>query len=171
MPPETTLNHFRALRGNISPEYLDEWIDIRLIADLTDQVGRLLWFPSIAFLVMLAARNQFTDHWPWSSALITIFTLNFSLAIISVIILQQAARKAKRDALDHLGEKIKRVQASIAPSAPANNAAQAKDLFDEIEGLHRGAFARPWENPVFGAILLPSGVTVLIQLLMWFNNR
>ena len=44
-------------------------------------------------------------------------------------------------------------------------------LLDEIKNIRRGAFARLWENPVFGAILLPSGGTALIQIIAWASSR
>ena len=94
--PATT-DHFSRLRGDVDRRYLDEWIDLQLIADLTERVGRLVYYPSIVFFLLLLARNEWWDHWPWPWVLITIFVCNFPLAATSVVILQNAARKAKRD--------------------------------------------------------------------------
>jgi hypothetical protein len=169
--PATTLAFFKGQRGDVSPQYLDEWIDTQLIADLTEGVGALLWFPGIVFLLMLAALNQWTDNWTAPNGLVIILCLNFLLSIASIVILQRAAVRAKEQAEESLYAKVKRAQAIAAPSPQSNDAAQAEKLLDEIRNLRRGAFRGFWENPVVGAILLPSGGTAFLQLVMWLAGR
>lgn len=169
--PETTRVYYQSLRGDVAEEFLDEWIDTQLIADLTERAQKLLWLPSFVFFLMLATRWSWTDHWPWSTALGIIIILNFFLAFTSVIILQLAARRAKKRAEADLLAKVKKAQAVIAVNAPANNAAQAEKLLDEIRDLKRGAFVGFWENPALGAVFLAPGGTALIQLLVWVANR
>ena len=168
--PATT-DHFSRLRGDVDRRYLDEWIDLQLIAELTERVGRLVYYPFIVFFLLLLARNEWWDHWSWPWPLITIFVCNFALAVISVIILQNAARRAKRTAEATLDAKVKRLQAAIAESQLKNNANQAEKLLEEIRSLRRGAFVPFWENPVLGAILLPSGGTAVLQMLVLAMGR
>lgn len=150
--------------------YLDEWIDLQLIADLTEHVGRLVYYPFIVFLLLLLARNDWWDRWPWPWSLIIIFVGNLTLAASSVVILQTAARKAKHEAEATLEAKVKRLQAAIAESPAANDANQAEKLLEEIRNLRRGAFVPLWENPVLGAILLPSSSVAAFQILIWLVN-
>src|SRR5215471_17271725 len=96
---------------------------------------------------------------------------NFLLAVTSVSILQNAARKAKRDAEATLEAKVKRLQAITAESQAKNNANQAEKLLEEIRHLRRGAFVPIWENPILGAILLPSSGTAVFQMLFWLMGR
>lgn len=168
--PATTLQRFHELRGGVEETYLEEWIDVQLIADLTERVGGLLWFPSIVFCVMLASLIQWTDHWPTSPGLLIVLGLNFAIAIASVVILQRAAKQARAKAEESLDAKVKSAQALAAPSRRENDAAQAQKLLDEIRTLKRGAFVGFWESPVLGAALVPSGGTALLQLLFWFSN-
>jgi hypothetical protein len=168
--PLATTNHFSRLRGDVDRRYLDEWIDLQLIADLTAQVGRLVYYPFIVFFLLLLARNEWWDRWPWPWPLITIFILNLTLAAASVIILQNAARKAKNEAIVTLEAKVKRLQAAMAESQVQNNVNQAKELLEEIRTLRRGAFVPFWENPVFRSILLPSGGAVVLQILIWLMS-
>lgn len=169
--PATTRRHFSRLKGGIDEEYLDEWIDLQLIAELTEQVGRLIYFPSCLLLLMILARNSWWDHWAWPVSLIVVFACNFILALASVVILQTAARAAKRRAEASLAAKIKKLQAQAAPSAAQNNATQAEKLLDEIQHLDRGAFVPFWDNPVVGALFLSSGGTTALQLFIWFMGR
>ena len=169
--PPASSRHFARLRGNVDKEFLDEWIDLQLIAELTERVGRLVYYPSFVYLLLLVARNDWWDHWTWPIPLVIIFICNLVLALASVIILQRSARKAKQAAEATLEAKIKQLQAANAPSKSASDATQAERLLDEIRNLRRGAFAPFWENPVLGAVLVPSGGTALLQLLIWFMGR
>ncbi|HKX62593.1 MAG TPA: hypothetical protein VJS65_12125, partial [Verrucomicrobiae bacterium] len=169
--PKQTREHFQEQRGRISGDYLDEWIGTRLIADLTDRVGRLLWFPSLVLLLLLTARLPFWDRWPWHTAHIIMMVLNITLALASVLILQAAARQAKNAAEERLTEKIARLRAETAPSPTHNNAAQAEKLLDEIRDIHHGAFVPFWENPVLGALLVGPGGLSILQIIVWSFTR
>jgi hypothetical protein len=166
--PEATRRYFSRIRGDINEAYLDEWIDVQLIANLTERIGRLVYFPAGLLLLLLLARTSWWDNWSWPPSLVLTYLLNFVLALASVIILQHAAKRAKREAEESLAEKVKRIAARNAPSADANDASQAEKLLEEIRGLRRGAFVPFWENPVVGAIFVSSGGTTLLQLLIWF---
>jgi hypothetical protein len=165
--PSTTMSYFRSQRGDLGEEYLEEWIDIQLVADLTERVGRLLWFPGIVFFVMLASLNSWTDHWPMSKGLMLVLVTNLGLSIVSVVILQRAAQAARCKAESSLAAKLKRAEAVAAPSTEANDARQAEKLLEEIRTLRRGAFVGFWQNPALSAVLVPSGGTAMIQLLLW----
>ena len=114
------------------------------------------------------ARNEWWDRWPWPWTYITISVINLVLAAASIIILQNAARKAKNEAEATLAAKVKRLQAATAESEVKNNTNQAERLLEEIRSLRRGAFVPFWENPVLGAVLLPSSGLALLQMLIWF---
>lgn len=172
--PEATRRHFARQRGDIDEDflnYLNDWIDLKLIVDLTERVGKLVYYPAVLLFVLLLARNGWWDTLTWSAPLILVFTFNLLLALASVVILQRAAREAKSAAEDSLATKVKLLEASTAPSVEQNNANQAKQLLDEIRNLRQGAFAPFWENPVVGALFLSSGGTTALQLMIWFMNR
>jgi hypothetical protein len=169
--PKATRRYFSDQMGRIDDEYLDEWIDLQLIADLTEQVGRLVYYPAGLVLLMLVARNSWWDCWTWPVSFIVVFILNFILALASVVILQCAAKEAKRKAEGSLAAKVKKLQAQTAPSQAQNNASRAQELLKEISALHRGAFVPFWENPVVGAVFLSSGGTTILQVAILFMGR
>ncbi len=169
--PEATRAHFSRQMGRLEDEYLDEWIDLQLIADLTEKVGRLVYYPAILFVLMMLARNTWWDAWTWPTSLLVVFGLNFLLALASVVILQHSAKEAKHRAEQSLVAKVRRIQAQIAPTSAQHSAARAEELLKEIRQLDRGAFVPFWENPVVGALFLSSGGTTLIQGLVWFLGR
>ena len=169
--PEATYQHFSSSLGEIQPEYLDEWIDLQLIAEVTERVGRLVYYPCWLLLALVLARNGWWDTLSWPTPLILVFAFNVVLALASAVTLQLAARRAKRYAERSLDKKVQRLQAGPEPSARENQANQASRLLDEIRDLRRGAFVPFWQNPVVGAIFASSGSMTLIQLAIWFMGR
>jgi hypothetical protein len=168
--PKATREYFSALRGGTPGHLLDEWIDLRLIAEVTERVGVLIYFPFIVFFILLLSRNQWWDLWPWSPSLITIFALNLVLAVAGVVILQRSARRARTLALASLQTKLDQLRgaAAITETQKAQNSlGQAEKLLEEIQGLDTGAFAGFWQNPLVGALLVPSGGTAVIELVQY----
>jgi hypothetical protein len=169
--PEATRRHFSQQLGGIDEDYLDEWIDLQLIADLTERVGRLVYYPAILIFLLLLSRYNWWDCWTWPTYTILIFVFNFVLSLASVVILQRSAKEAKAKAEKSLEAKVKRAQARSAPTAAQNTTDQAQQLLEEIRGLNRGAFVPFWENPVVGAVFGASGGTTILQLVFWLTAQ
>lgn len=169
--PLATRRHFARQMGNVSDDYLDEWIDLQLIAELTERVGRLIYYPTLLVMLLIVARNDWWDAWPWPLALVVCFGFNFVLALAGIVVLQRAAKAAKRTAERSLTEKVRMLRARLQPTVEANDAARGQEVLAEIRKLHRGAFVPFWENPVVGAIFLSSSGTTVLQLFIWFMAR
>jgi hypothetical protein len=169
--PESTRRHFARVNGNLDEAYLDEWIDIQLIAELTEYIGGMVYYPFFVFGLLLIARNESWAQWSWPVYLVSIFGFNLLLAVASVLILQLAAGQTKSLALANLKAKVKRLQNLAAPSKIESDSTQAERLLDEIRQIRRGAFAKTWESPLFGAMLVPSGGLTIVQGLIWVLSR
>ena len=87
---------------HIDDTLMAEWIDMKLIEQLTERVGKLVYCPFIVVFILLVSRNSWLDHWAWPPSLIIIFGLNLALAAASMIILQNAALKARDIGLEDL---------------------------------------------------------------------
>jgi hypothetical protein len=169
--PASTRAAFKKVRGEIHENHLDEWIDLQLIADLTEQVGRLLYFPFIIFAILLVSRNSIWDRWPWPLGLVIIFSLNLVFAVTSVLILQHAAKKAREVAIETLLDKINTFKGVTSSNPTQNSLSRAEELLEELRNIRRGAFSPFWENPVVGAVLLPSGSAAIIELVTYFLSH
>ena len=146
---------------------LAEWIDMKLIEQLTERIGRLVYYPFIVFFIMIVSRNSWLDRWPWPPSLVIIFGLNLALAAASMIILQNAALKARDAGMETLRAKVEAAEQKAAPTPEANQAAVGRKLLEELQSLDKGAFAPFWQNPLIGAILIPSGGSVVLELLAY----
>ena len=138
---------------------------------ISEPVGRSIYWPCIAVLLMLVARNPWWDNWPWHWPLVLIFCVNIGLAAASSIILQRAASAARRNGIQRLKEKLNEKRRKLAGSVIEHESSQAELLIDEINNLQRGAFAPISKNPLVGALLLNSSGLVLVQILVTFFSK
>jgi len=169
--PEATYQHFSQTVGEVKQENLDEWIDLQIIAEVTERVARLVYYPCWLLFALVLARNGWWDTLSWPTALIVVFALNLILAMASAVTLQRAARKAKRAAEHSLEKKVRLLESRTAPSPEKNQVDQTAKLLEQIRDLKRGAFVPFWQNPVVGAISLSSGSMTLIQMVIWLMGR
>jgi hypothetical protein len=163
--PEATLKYFARQRSLDDDALLQEWIDLQMIADLTETVGKLVYWPFIVLLLILLARNPWWDHWTWNWPLMVTFGINAVLAAVSSIILQRAAVTAREIGVKHLEEKVNEKRRKAAVSIAQHESNSAELLLEEIHELQRGAFAPISKNPLVGALLLNSSGVVLVEML------
>jgi hypothetical protein len=163
--PEATLSHFKNERAIKADSLIEEWIDLQLIADLTEPIGRVVYWPFIALLLMLVARNSWWDRWPWHWPLVLVFVLNLGLAAASYLILQRAAKHARALGVRNLKAKVNQKESEAAKSVAEHEASQAEKLLDEISNLRRGAFVPFSKGPLVGGLLVNSSGLVLVELL------
>jgi len=169
--PEATLRHFARERSIEDQSLLDEWIDTQLIADLTEPVGHIVYWPFLGFLLLLLARNSWWDHWTWPWPLVAIFGINIALTSASYIILRRAALDAQKAGVESLKVKVGQKQRQVAPSVLVHESNQATMLLEEINNVRRGAFAPLSKNPLVGGLLVNSSGVVLIELLIMFFSK
>ncbi len=61
--------------GAIEPRDFEHWFDVRFIAQLTDSVGKLIYYPFIIIAIMVAARWRYFDNWDWPMSLIIVYMI------------------------------------------------------------------------------------------------
>ncbi len=168
---DVTRKHFSREAGNIDLRYIDGWIGLQLIVELTEQVGRLVYYPTGILMLLLLARNGWWDAWACPLMYLLVFGLNLLLALASVFILQRTAKNSKTRAEGKLAAEAKRLQAKTARSPAENDANQAAQLLEEMHKLRRGAFVPFWENPIVTTLFASSGGITILQILIWAMGR
>jgi hypothetical protein len=172
--PEATLKYFGDLRGRIDDDALAEFIDVKIIAEITDRVGLMLYFPAIILFLMLLAYNTFTFVWPWRPSWILIMFCHFAVALLSMVILQNSAKRARDACVASLEAKIQQARSAHAATDQERTTAaltEGEKLLEEMRGLRSGAFVGFAGNPVVGALLVPSGGTVVLELIRYFLEK
>ncbi len=134
---------------------------IDLIAQRTGVVNRLIRYPFIALLIMVAARNDYFDIWNYPLLLILSWSLNVALALLGAFLLYQSASKAKATMLAGLSRQM--VQALGTGKDHDVRVKQIQYVIDEVEANEQGAFVPFYQQPVIESSLY--GVVALLQYL------
>jgi hypothetical protein len=152
---------------------LSPYHEILFVAQRTQVVARLIWYPLIVLSLMFVARSSFFDNWTWPASLVIIFALNAAWPIGSAVLLRRAAEQLRDDALSDLERsRIESLQLSatqlrddalsdLERSRIESRATDTRETLDEliaeVRGLKKGAFAPLTEQPFVRAIIVPSG--------------
>ena len=134
---------------------------IDLIAQRTGVVNRLIRYPFIGLLIMVAARNDYFDIWNYPSILIVAWSLNVALALMGAFLLYQSASKAKAAMLAGLSRQM--VQALGTGKDHDVRVKQIQHVIDEVEANEQGAFVPFYQQPVIESSLY--GIVALLQYL------
>jgi hypothetical protein len=154
---------------NTDSECLEDWLDIQIVTELTEQVGKLVYYPTILLVLLLLARSGWWENWAWPTGYIFSFLCGLLLALASVLILQNTAKQSKQKAEKNL--ELKAAQAHAREEPPRSKASQAEKLLDELRNLKRGAFVPFWQNPVVTAFFASSGGITALQIGIWLLGR
>ncbi|MDX1439415.1 MAG: hypothetical protein R3284_05885, partial [Rubricoccaceae bacterium] len=85
--PPATLERLGHDEGT-DPGYLSEWIDVRFVARLTEQVSYFIYYPFVVLFLIVISRLDLFDSWDTSWSLGIIFLASGLCAIGNAIILE-----------------------------------------------------------------------------------
>jgi hypothetical protein len=134
---------------------------VDLIGKRTEVVNRLIRYPFIALLILIAARNDYFDIWNYPLLLLFSWAVNVVLALLAAYLLYQAASQAKTAMLDGLSRKMVQVLGSGKDHDVRMK--QVQFIIDEVEGHQQGAFVPLYQQPVIESSLY--GLVALLQYL------
>jgi len=134
---------------------------VDLIAQRTDVVNRLIRYPFIALLIMIAARNEYFDIWNYPYLLLLSWSVNVLLALLGAFLLYQSASQAKASMLAGLNRQI--VQTLGIGKDHDVRVRQIQHVIGEVEANEQGAFVPLYQQPVVESSLY--GLVALLQYL------
>jgi hypothetical protein len=148
------------------PRLLREYLGIDLIAQATEVIGQLIYYPFVVISLMIISRSGVFDHWSWPLPLLIIVGFNIGYATFSVSYLRRTAERARQQSLHRLNDIL--ISFTAAGEAEGKEARTIRETAILIAAEHRGAFAAITEHPLATAILLPSGSAGIWALLQYF---
>ncbi len=134
---------------------------VDLIGQRTEVVNRIIRYPFIALLILMAARNDYFDIWNYPLIILCTWSLNVFLALLAAYLLYQAASKAKAAMLDGLSRQM--VQALGIDRDRDVRIKQIQYVIDEVKDNEQGAFVPLYQQPVVESSLY--GLVALLQYL------
>ena len=121
------------------------------MAQRTQVVAPLIWYPLIVLILLVVANFSFFDNWTWSASLVLIYAITAAWALGSAILLRRAAEQLRETALNDLR------RFRLLGQESETKRQTFDELIAEIRGLKTGAFAPLSEQPFIRAVLLPGG--------------
>ncbi|MBS0152261.1 MAG: hypothetical protein JSR31_15115 [Nitrospira sp.] len=134
---------------------------VDLIAQRTEVINRLIRYPFIALLIMIAARNEYFDIWNYPFLLLLSWSVNVLVALLGASLLYQSASHAKAAMLAGLNRQI--VQTLGIGKDHDIRVKQIQYVISEVEDNEQGAFVPLYQQPVVESSLY--GLVALLQYL------
>lgn len=151
-----------------SNSLLDDWIDVRLLAEHTAAIDRLIVYPFILVALLVVARSRLFDNWDIGGAVLILLVVYMLWSIAMAALLNLSAERARQKALE--GMAADELWLKGAGSDFDKIAEAFPGLLAEVNALRKGAFAPFFEQPLVQAILVPLGGAGGVQLLDWLLN-
>ena len=132
------------------------WLKLRMVAERTTEVSKLIYYPFIVIILILFSRISYFDDWGFPQSLAIITSALIAIALYTAIKLRQVAEQVRSDFIKYLNrEKI--VVSADTPPANKPSLAQIDELIDNVRTLRGGAFQPFLEQPLVKASLLLLG--------------
>ena len=142
----------------LTEKELSAYHEIFFVAQRTQVVAPLIWYPLIVLTLLVVAGSSFFDNWTWPASLVLIYAITAAWALGSAILLRRAAEQLRETALNDL-----RRFRLIGHEADAKRQT-FDELIAEIRDLKTGAFAPLTEQSFIRAVLFPGGVLGLLAV-------
>jgi hypothetical protein len=139
----------------------DPLLDMCLIAERTDVLSGLIYYPFLALALFITSRTSLFDNWhtPWQLALL--FLLSFTVPVISALRLRNNAEDLRKIALEKLSKCVLAQKGLDNPKLLG----QLEEAIEQVKSMDKGAFRPFTQQPWLKALFLPlsswSGFTIL----------
>jgi hypothetical protein len=153
--PADTLRRF-GWREGCEHRYFDDFLDVQLIADVTDGLQRLVYSPFLVFFLLVLSRTPLFDGWHVPVALYLIFCVAALLMLVAALWVRRAAEEARRRALERMGLYLLEIQGRGDLKSMEQ---QMQSMIAMVRGTRRGAYVSLLEQPIVRALIgLASGI-------------
>ena len=142
----------------LTEKELSAYHEIFFVAQRTQVVAPLIWYPLIVLTLLIVARSSFFDNWTWPASLLLIYAIIAGMAVGSAMLLRRSAEQLRETALNDLRRFRLIGQESEAKRHTFD------ELIAEIRDLKTGAFAPLTEQPFIRAVLFPGGSLGLLAV-------
>jgi len=154
----------------LTEEELSRYHDVHFVADRTEAVAHLIWYPLLVLALIFVGRSSLFDNWTLYPAMILLFVIMAMWAVGSAAFLRRAAEELRDVALRNL--ELLRASIFAADKTQKTLAREKRrkidELIQEVRGLKKGAFAPISDQPFIRAILYPSGALGLLAVALRF---
>jgi len=134
-----------------------EWQETRIIAMLSDDISRMVYYPIYVILLLLAAQSDYFDNWDMPYTLVLVATVNVGISLYFAIMLRRSAVRARAVSLEkihHVESEVLAIQDDDQRERIMRKLIFYKEL---IQNIRQGAFLPISEQPWLRALTLMFG--------------
>ncbi len=91
----------------------DAWLTMRIAAERTQAVSRVIYYPFIVVFVLLLARYRGFDHWGVSMMLVVGYGLSLLVTVIAAIQMRRAAEDLRAGEIERLQHRLGRLESGV----------------------------------------------------------
>ena len=142
----------------LTEKELSAYHEIFFVAQRTQAVAPLIWYPLLVLTLLVVARSWFFDNWTWPVSLVLIFAITAAWALGSAILLRRAAEQLRGTALNDL-RRFRLLDRDVEAKRQMFD-----ELIAEIRDLKTGAFAPLTDQPFIRAVLFPGAAVGLLAV-------
>ncbi|MBS4095723.1 MAG: hypothetical protein KGZ83_02655 [Sulfuricella sp.] len=148
--------------------YYSDWLDAHFIAQVTEPVQKIIFYPFVILSLMIIARSRLFDGWHYSPMLVIGFSAICLLLVIATFRLRMMAEKVREQAVRRLNRHLVNVRGQGAPYSD-KLAGQIEVMLSQVRELRVGAFAPVSQQPLFQAAMTVVSSLSGMQLLDHFG--
>ena len=145
-------------RPPLTEKELSAYHEIFFVAQRTQVVAPLIWYPLLVLTLIVVARASLFDNWTWPASLVLIFGIIAAWALGSAILLRRAAEQLRETALSDL-RRFRLIGHEVDAKRQTFD-----ELIAEIRDLKTGAFAPLTDQPFIRAVLFPGAALGLLAV-------
>jgi len=145
-------------RPPLTEKELSAYHEIFFVAQRTQVVAPLIWYPLLVLTLIVVARASIFDNWTWPACLVVIYVITAAWAVGSAILLRRAAEQLRETALNDLRRFRLLGQESEVKRQTFD------ELMAEIRDLKTGAFAPLSDQAFIRAVLFPGAALGLLAV-------
>jgi hypothetical protein len=133
-----------------------ESFKIELIAERTEEIGHLIYYPFLMIIIMLISRSSYFDNWGLPQGIAIVVSISILMLISAGVKVRNEAEKCRGEVLGKLNAKLLEIKGCSAPSS-RTDIAQIQQLIGDVKSIRNGAFQPFTEQPLLRASLLLFG--------------
>jgi len=141
---------------NIPEFYAIHWVKLQVVAQRTEEVGKLIFYPFIIIILILFSRINYFDDWGFPQSLAIITSSLIAIALYTAIKLRRVAERVRSDFIEQLNtDKLIVGDGKLREDKPTLT--QLDELLESVSRIKVGAFQPLLEQPLVKASLLLLG--------------
>jgi hypothetical protein len=151
-----------------SIDLLVDYLKIDLIAQRTEVVGGLIYYPFVTISLFILSRAGIFDYWTWPLPILILVGFNAIYAAFSAAYLRRTAERARQHSLQRLNDRL--IAYTADGGGKGKEARTIRETINLVRAEDRGAFAAISQHPLAGALILPTGSAGIWALLQYFPH-